>query len=978
MLSVAAVQGAAQAAHYFEKDDYYRQDAEGPAQWWGKAAEAAGLTGSIDRIQFQDALAGQLPNNVVLGTERNGEWQHKPGWDLTFSAPKSVSIMAEVAGDPRLIAAHDKAVQATLAHVEATLAHTRIRAGGQVILTQTGTLAVALFRHDMNRNQEPQLHTHAVVLNATLDRCGTWRSIESRPIFQHQKETGILYRQFLAAEVTRLGYEIVPAKDLTFEIKGVSQELIAAFSSRAREVEQRLHAQGLTRETATPAQAEAAAVRTRSAKTAVDREQIAVHWRSHVGPVLSQLTALHEQARARAAAMPEPPAAVSRDAVLAVSRTIAILSERQAAFSADGLTATATRLAFGKASPDAVQAAIASFESLGKLVPRTVVEPTLTTGRDTKLPGYTTPEAIKSEERLLAVVARGRNTYLPLLRADTAEAVIARAEAAAGETGYGWTADQRAATRGLLAAEDRVIAVQGFAGTAKTTTVLAIYAGAARGRGFAVIALAPTNQAAAELGRALGSEAKTIHQHLADLAAAAAAPRTALQQLSSLFMGPPHQVWIVDEASMAGTNKLADLLQAAEQQNARVVLAGDLRQLPSVEAGRPFAQVQEHGIRTFRLEEIVRQTSAEGRAAVRAVLDKDAGRAIDLIRASGGRVHESRDRDERIHLIANTYVGLGAAERARTLVIDPSREGKEQTNLTIRTMLRLTGELAGPEARGERLIANGLSDAEKQLASSYQPGDIVHFARRYGRTAETRIAKNSYLAVQATDHASNSVTLLRSDGTTVLWHPERWGSKSAEVFEARPLALQAGDRVRWESRDPARDLRRGDLGTVATAAGAAVTLRLDRGVDVTLDLTQRRDQTLDYGYTATAYGAQGATVARTIFHAESARINLINQASFYVGISRHKDEAIIVTDDRSRLIAAIETRAGLKASALDGAELARIAQEATAAQGPRHVPNPALAEIGGIDRPRQPEASPEPSPAPAPTPQRPRDRGLEL
>ena len=158
-----------------------------------------------------------------LGTVRDGVTEHRPGWDVTFSAPKSVSIMAQVAGDKRLIAAHGAAVKTALGHVERHMAATRIRDGGEVERETTGNLAVATFRHETSRAQDPQLHTHSVILNMTKSADGTWRSLEPRALYQLQKQIGAIYRQELATAVRALGYEIVTGKESMFEIAGVPE-----------------------------------------------------------------------------------------------------------------------------------------------------------------------------------------------------------------------------------------------------------------------------------------------------------------------------------------------------------------------------------------------------------------------------------------------------------------------------------------------------------------------------------------------------------------------------------------------------------------------------------------------------------------------------------------------------------------------------------------------------------------------------------
>lgn len=195
--SVSALTSAGQAASYYEADDYYAEGGFAPSEWFGEGAEALGLSGQADRVQFAELLEGRVAGQQ-LGTTRDGKVEHRPGWDITFSAPKSVSIMAEVAGDKRLIAAHAAAVKAALGHVEQHMAATRVREGGEVRREETGNLAIATFRHATSRAQDPQLHTHAVILNATQDKDGNWRSLEPRAFYQLQKEIGAIYRQELA------------------------------------------------------------------------------------------------------------------------------------------------------------------------------------------------------------------------------------------------------------------------------------------------------------------------------------------------------------------------------------------------------------------------------------------------------------------------------------------------------------------------------------------------------------------------------------------------------------------------------------------------------------------------------------------------------------------------------------------------------------------------------------------------------------
>jgi len=217
--SVSALTSSGQDASYYEADDYYAVGGLSPSEWQGNGAEQLGLSGDVDRAQFRDLLDGKVAGQH-LGTTRDGQLEHRPGWDVTLSAPKSVSIMAEVAGDRRLIAAHSAAVKTALAHVEQHMAATRIRDSGTVTREATDNLVIASFQHGTSRAQDPQLHTHNVILNATKGDDGTWRSLEPRAIYQLQKQIGAIYRQELALKVRELGYDIAVGKGLDVRDQG--------------------------------------------------------------------------------------------------------------------------------------------------------------------------------------------------------------------------------------------------------------------------------------------------------------------------------------------------------------------------------------------------------------------------------------------------------------------------------------------------------------------------------------------------------------------------------------------------------------------------------------------------------------------------------------------------------------------------------------------------------------------------------------
>ena len=212
MLSIGALTSAAQGASYYERDGYYAKDDpehRAASAWAGKGAEELGLKGPVDPETFKAILEGKVPDGSDTrlgrrvkdrGTPGSGEILHRPGRDLTFSAPKSVSIAALVGGDDRIVEAHDRAVTATLAWIEKNAAETRMKdpVTGQMARVGNQKIVAATFRHDTSRNLDPQLHSHAVLANMVQGEDGKWRSMANEGLYARQKLIGMLYRNELA------------------------------------------------------------------------------------------------------------------------------------------------------------------------------------------------------------------------------------------------------------------------------------------------------------------------------------------------------------------------------------------------------------------------------------------------------------------------------------------------------------------------------------------------------------------------------------------------------------------------------------------------------------------------------------------------------------------------------------------------------------------------------------------------------------
>jgi hypothetical protein len=771
---------------------------------------------------------------------------------------------------------------------------TRIRQGKEVERVASDNLVFAAFPHVTARATDdmpaPQIHTHGVAFNTTQGPDGTWRSIESRDLYRLQKELGGIYHQALATEIVQLGYTVTFAPDGTFEVDGVPLDVRQCFSGRSAQIEAALDARGQSRATATAAQKAVVALDTRAPKQAVDQRQLVTAWRARadeLGFTEDVRRALVADAEACAAGLPVP---TPRERRLAADQAVAFacqrLAEREAIFSMALLERAAGDAGRGRVATADILAAIARARHAEDLVPRAV--PRAARG----VAGFATREGVETERRMLALEAGARGTVALLADRFDAGRIIGAAELRSAEHGHNWTKGQRDATRDLLLSPHGVTGIQGSAGTAKTTTVLGTYADAARDRGFEVRALAPTATAAAVLGNAIGAEHMTVARMLSTTSASG---------------DHPPEVWVVEEASMLGA------------QDARLVLVGDVDQLGSVEAGRAFGQLQDHGMFTPRLDEIVRQTNPHTRAAVEAMLDGDAQAAFKALDAGGGRVVEQPDTQTRQAILARDFAALSREERSRTLVLDPTRQGRQELTDAIRAALIRNGTLGEDAMVATILEPRGLTRAEARLAASYQPGDIVAFRK----SEKGRPRAGIGYRVEAVDAEAGTVRLVPDKGKAHDWQPARWGGAQAEAFVEVEQEFRQGDRVQFARNNYRAERLNGQTAEVVAIdpAGSSMVVEREDGRRDMLDLAHLADRHVRPGWVRTIHSSQGATCDRVMAHLESFRANTVDAASVYVAISRSRTSAAIYTDSRASLTEVLGLRDGAQVGAVDGVDV---------------------------------------------------------
>ncbi len=882
--------------------DYWAADANRQTRWLGRGARKLGLRGEVEPATFAPLLDGRV-NGRVLGTVRNKQREHKPGTDVVLNAPKSLSVMALVAGDQRLIAAHLNAVTQAMDYAERNAAVVRIRRDKNTVEhVATGNFVTASYLHTTARPTphapaDPMLHSHNIVLNMSERQDGEWRSTENYHLLKLRRQIGSVYLQELAAETERLGYAVSFAEDGTFKLDAVPQGVVDAFSRRSAEIEAALEAQGHTRGSASVAQKTVIARKTRSAKLKTGGAELASAWRSTAD-------ALGFDAKARRHAVAEAEACTrskglrlrgrARAADKAVATAAAKLAERDATFSAAHLEGEAAVVVAGQATHQDVRNAVARSTMQQLLHARRA--PRAATG----IAGFTTREAIEAERSMLAIEAEGRQRIAPLLDPIDSARFVEAAALAAKNRGHAWNDGQRHAAKGLMRSTSRINGLQGYAGTAKTSTVIQAVADAARAQGYTVRALAPTSTAAATLADAIGVEGATVAHAL----------------IHGFDQAPGEKVVeIVDEASMLSTIDTAQLFERARRTGNRLFLVGDVAQLGSVEAGRAFHQLQQHGMKTFTLDKIVRQTNPHTREAVEALIAGNATKAFaSLDTAAGGRaIIEHDEADIRRALLARDFLKLTPSERAEAIVLDPTREGRRQLADTIRTGLIREGALGAKAVVANVLESRDLGPTDRKRALNYRAGDVITFRRAYPKKG---IATGIGYMVSEVD--AKTVRLTDTNGKAIPWTPGSWGSAAAEVFAEAEAEFRVGDRLMFTRNDRYQDRRNGMVAMVTglDPARTGIMVAMPDGTEQALDPRRLGDRHIRQGWVQTVHSAQGATATTVLAHLESFRQG-IDARMLYVAVSRARNQARVYTDDRNRLSLLAGLRDGLQAAALD-------------------------------------------------------------
>ncbi len=890
--NVTKISSASSVVSYFSEDGYYAAgdpEHRKASRWHGKGAAALRLRRHVSPKRFAEIMRGEVPKaGLRLGTVRDGVLEHEAGRDVTLSAPKSVSLAALLDGDKRVVRAHDEAVAATLDWIEEELLLTRQwdRERRRHRRVRSPHMVAAVFRHVANRNLDPQLHSHAVVANMTCTDGGEWRSPDLGALKSNEMLIGAVYRNELAARVAALGYDLEPSLAghvPSFEIRGYGRPVLRSFSTRRRDIRKWVKKHGLAN---TASRRQQAALATRPPKSEPDRAAMTAMWAARAREMGLPTRKARAMRRRRGRIRQSAVDGAALSAAEAVWRGMEQLEERQSVFAVRALETLALGHSPGSFRLPALRAAVRGLVRDGHLV----------AAKQRRDPSFATGRTLRGEKDIVARMRAWLGDGAPTV----AETGVDRG-LAAGRL----TAGQQGAVRHILCSHDRMVGIQGFAGTGKTAMLREVVrlAGAKR-----VVGLAPTAVAARAMGEEAGMPARTLAWFLARHrdAADGLVGADALAALRRRFAGT---VLVLDEASMVGTVDMQALMRIAETLGVgRLVLVGDTAQLRAVDAGVPFRLLQRAGMPVAVMDEILRQRTPELKAAVDAVVDREPALAVERL---GDDVHEV-DAGELGETAARIWLGLDDAARAQTVLLAPTHELRERINETVREALAEEGVLHGRTLTMERLMSRGMTRAQKGDIRNYVEGDEAVFLHDiWGGKARA----GECFTIMGIE--GERARLEHADGRRLAIRPAGRVRYQVEIYETRTIELRAGDLIRWTRNDAARGLANGDRAEVVEIGPRRVSFRMEGGRTLSVPRRDMQLRHLDHAYSSTVHGAQGITRDNVIAVLDSGRGALTDQATFYVELTRARDRVVVLTDNREDLMAALEASTGERVSALE-------------------------------------------------------------
>lgn len=854
MLTITVSHNADGARRYFKdglsKEGNYYLDQQIKAYWAGKTSKRLGLEGKEVTEEVFSRLVNNLDPNIdgQRLTPRASDTR-RAGVDLTFSAPKSVSLLYSLTKNPKILELHRDAYKKAMLEVE-KLMYTQSNTQYVRGFTHTGNVAYAAFDHFLSRPVEtvingkiaqiadPQLHTHCFIPNVTWnEKTERYQALEIYSMHMNSDYIRSVYHSALSRGLEKAGFQTERNRSF-FELTGVSRDLIERFSLRSQEINRISEQEGLSAQ-----QKGELGKKTRNSKSeqSLSDQQLYDYWITRLtDQELRDLKTLKGKKFDR----PTPI-----NAKTAVDRAMEHAFERNSVENEKKVIAYAAALGYGHLSIDQITKELQSRDNI------------LRSQRNT-IENITTIELVHEEDRMIELATSGKGKF-PALNKD-----------------YEIKLDflnpqQRKAIQDMLSTTDQTFVLRGAAGTGKST-IFSVVNDALRKVGKSLIAVAPSTQASQVLAEK-SLESYTIAKLLND-------PK-AQEKLQN-------SVLLIDEAGMVGVKNMASLLELSNKYQARTILSGDTKQHgPPAQYGDALKILERQSrLQVSTVDKIERQRKAPDYQS--AVQDIAKGRLLEGYQKLNeqGSIIEIGDHDERIRKLAKDFDKLHAQKRS-TLIVSPTHLEGDKINTAVRELWKKNKKIQGQDKSFEVLRDASLTDAEKKDLLNYQKGQVIRFTRNQ----QGGFKAGSHHEVM--EVSKDEKVKVRDLKTGKISHLPYHTPKHYAVHTKHNISLAKGDHIRLTNNAMSLQGTKMANGTSYEIKGFNKRgIELSNGKTIPNDLYHLR-----YGYCDTSFSSQGKDAHTVLVSMSDLSQGGVNEQSFYVGVSRGTKQVKLYTSDKDSL-----------------------------------------------------------------------------
>ncbi len=970
------------ALQYFDDDvkkkqikglDYYSQEDSGI--WFGNIAEKFGFTNKkFTRNDYHQVMKGKfsyfdkdLGKTVDIDlTKKSKNGEHHAGIELTLSAPKTVSIVAEVFKDNRVRDAHSNAVRRVVEYIQDNMCYTRTSQSGKMALEKVNNLLAVKFTHHTNRNHDPQLHDHILITNISVDKNGKIKTAEHSTIFENERFIRELYNNELAHNLQILGYDIEWNKKVTQvspEIKNIPEPLTRMFSSRRQEIEKLATDRDI--DLSDQVAMQNITLETRKAKdNSIDLDKLSILWKEKVSELNINIEQIKKELFAKNLENQNKTQLYDYNLLTEfANNSINHLTERNAAFTKEDLISNVILRSGGLFGIDEIEKAMSTNNELvSNEVKMKEYSKHLRIYNDRGKSIYTTKSQIATENRIISAINKGANKFAAIYSKEEINNFSSQQKSIdkdlnkllfgdivddKGSNLYSTLNDsQKHTVDFILQSKDQFLGIQGYAGVGKTYTIKALNEKLAA-KGYEILGFAPTNSAAVTLFEESGIKTNTLQSFLLKYNGYANDRNGNVEVLKTIKNSFKNKIILVDEASLISNTQMKELVVIAEKFGTRVIMQGDIKQLGSVEAGSPFELlIKNKFIEYDILKNIQRQRDQELKNTVLDIVNKDIKQAFDRLKnyskdkqiskvvelrtdekliddVKNGNHKLSKLKEELVEASVKEYMNFNNSNdnNNKTIIVTSSNEIRKKINEKLRTCLKEASPntIENKKITIETLEIKSLTAQEKKERNNYNLGDTIIFLKSNNVNG---IEKNTDYKIVNVDKNLKNNEIIITDGKKEINIDITKHYKNINLYEKVDKELVPNDKIKWTVTDKEKGIIKGSdliIKDISIDTNTITIVDVKKNKEIIMNLNNDKNilKHIDYNYVTTTYSAQGKTSKNVIFTLESYRPNLTTQKEFYVGISRTKDNVVVITDNVNASIQTLTKNSGEKLTATD-------------------------------------------------------------